>query len=72
MKSYTDLRVEAEEMSVTGGIGLEPCFAQLAKAFKRVVPPDFINSDGSAASIPSATTLQPWDKMRYVWRGSLK
>lgn len=29
MKTYTDLRVECEEVHAAGGVGLEPVFAQV-------------------------------------------
>ena len=52
------------------------CFlrcSQLAKAFKLIVPPDALNADGSEAVLTSASpSLQPWDKMRYVWQGGLR
>ncbi|GFH32279.1 Fmp27_GFWDK domain-containing protein, partial [Haematococcus lacustris] len=74
MKTYTDLRVEIEDVTVSAGIGLEPSMAQVVKALKRIVPPDVIAPNGQevAPSSTSSPALQPWDKLRYIWRGSIR
>ncbi|KAL6747547.1 hypothetical protein V8C86DRAFT_2906629 [Haematococcus lacustris] len=74
MKTYTDLRVELEDVTVSAGIGLEPSMAQVVKALKRIVPPDVIAPNGQevAPSSSSSPALQPWDKLRYIWRGSIR
>lgn len=41
----------------------------MAGAFNRLTPPSEVHSDGRLKD--PAPGLQPWDKMRYSWRGSL-
>jgi hypothetical protein len=47
---------------------------QLNKAMKRIIPPDALAADGSALPMlaPGQQPLQPWDKMRYMWRGTAR
>ncbi|KXZ43624.1 hypothetical protein GPECTOR_85g354 [Gonium pectorale] len=62
MKTYTDLRIEADGMSGAFSTALEPALAQLAKALKqRVVPPQptALRPDGTVAPPAAAGSGQP-------------
>ncbi|GIL87248.1 hypothetical protein Vretifemale_15344, partial [Volvox reticuliferus] len=86
MKTYTDLRVEADGVAAAFGTAMEPVLAQLAKAFKqRVIPPQphlvqpngqlaqpqHPASAGGSGATSSPSGLPPWDNIRYVWRGGI-
>eukprot|EP00803_Ostreobium_quekettii_P004304 evm.model.scf_1699.1 EVM.evm.TU.scf_1699.1 scf_1699:12197-31250(-) len=71
MKVYTSMEASLDSARIQGGIGLEPVIAQMAVAFNRLVPPNMVNSNGTLQQ-SSTPVLRPWDKTRYMWRGTMK
>lgn len=58
-------------MQPAGSLDLEPTLAAMVRAMKRIITPSAIQPDGSVPrTVVSA--LDPWDNMRYVWRGGIK
>lgn len=70
LKAYTDVTVKVTGLVVGATAGLEPAFAALSKASRRIVPPGEVNADASVPPAdPTGATLAWWDRVRYMWRG---
>jgi hypothetical protein len=72
-KAYTDITSKISGLVVGATAGLEPAFAVLSKAAKRLTPPSTVTGDGSVPALdPFHPTLAWWDRLRYQWRGRAK